>query len=434
LDRDLALQAETPHAARRARGPVLALLSANTVSQIGNGAAAIAIPWFVLETSGSAARAGIVGAAGFVPMIAAGVFGGALIDRLGYKRTSVIADIASAGSVVMIPLLHVTTGLAFWQLVVLVFLGALLDSPGVTARTSLLPDLAESANMPLERINGLTQSAAALAMLLSPPIAGAMIAGLSARDVLWMDAVTFLVSAAAVTLFVPEARRSGVAEVARGLGTRLSAYWSDLREGFAFVKRDRLVFNTVINNGITNLVAAPLGAVLMPVYGREAFGSAAKLGALLTGFGVGALVGALGFGALGPRLPRRATLATSFLLLGTPFVLLTLRPPLYAALAIFVFTGLMYGPAQPVVSTVMHERVPADMRGRAFGMLAAISLAAAPLGMLLMGLIVEYAGLNAGFFASATIFCGTALNLAINPVFRKMNRPSADAPSDSAAR
>ena len=69
-----------------------------------------------------------------LPTVLGALLGGAPLDRLGRKRASVLADLASGASVAAIPLLYHTVGLAFWQLLVLVFLGALLDAPGNTAR------------------------------------------------------------------------------------------------------------------------------------------------------------------------------------------------------------------------------------------------------------------------------------------------------------
>src|SRR4051794_26415121 len=112
------------------RVPIIALLAANAISMVGNSLGIVAIPWFVLETTGSAARTGVVAFATVLPTVLAAILGGALVDRVGNKRISVIADLVSAGTVACIPLLHHTVGIAFWQLVLLVFLGALLDAPG----------------------------------------------------------------------------------------------------------------------------------------------------------------------------------------------------------------------------------------------------------------------------------------------------------------
>src|SRR4026208_98532 len=130
--------------------PIFSLFTANAISLVGNMLSAIAIPWFVLQTTGSATQTGITGFFTVLPVVLAGFFGGTLVDRLGYKRTSIIADIASGITVALIPLLYFTVGLEFWQLMVLVFFGALLDSPGSTARSALVPEPAASAQTPIE--------------------------------------------------------------------------------------------------------------------------------------------------------------------------------------------------------------------------------------------------------------------------------------------
>lgn len=80
-------------AARPSRSPLFALLAANAVSLVGSGLTAVALPWFVLQTTGSAARTGLVAAAAVLPAFAAGVFGGALVDRLGFRRVAVAAQL-----------------------------------------------------------------------------------------------------------------------------------------------------------------------------------------------------------------------------------------------------------------------------------------------------------------------------------------------------
>jgi MFS family permease len=66
----------------------------------------VAGPWFVLETTGSAARTGIVTGALALGTVIPAVLGGPLVDRLGFKRSSVLADLASAWAVAAVPLLH----------------------------------------------------------------------------------------------------------------------------------------------------------------------------------------------------------------------------------------------------------------------------------------------------------------------------------------
>ena len=170
------------------RLPILSLFAANAISMVGNVLAAIAIPWFVLQTTGSAAQTGITGFFTILPIVLAGFLGGTLIDRLGYRPTSIIADLASCVTVALIPLLHFTIGLEFWQLMVLVFLGGLLDAPGSTARSAMIPDLAALAGMPLERATSLGQVVERGSRLIGAPLAGILIATLGTANVLWLGA------------------------------------------------------------------------------------------------------------------------------------------------------------------------------------------------------------------------------------------------------
>ena len=136
--------------------PLYSLFIANAISLVGNVFTLIAIPWFVLQTTGSATKTGITGFFNILPVVLAGFLGGTIVDRLGYKRTSIISDLANGVTTALVPILYFTIGLEFWQLMILVFLGAFLDTPGSTARAALLPELAEQAGMPIERVTSLT--------------------------------------------------------------------------------------------------------------------------------------------------------------------------------------------------------------------------------------------------------------------------------------
>src|SRR5512140_354871 len=141
MSQEMLMTTSTP--ARPAnRLPLYALFAATVISVSGNVMAFIAIPWFVLQTTHSASQTGLTAAVTALPAIIAAFFGGVLVDRIGYKRTSILADLASGFAIALIPLLYAVTGLAFWQLLVLVFIGNLLDAPGQTARAALTPDLA----------------------------------------------------------------------------------------------------------------------------------------------------------------------------------------------------------------------------------------------------------------------------------------------------
>lgn len=409
----------SPTIPESARGlPLYALLGAASVSTLGNVLTFVAVPWFVLQTTGSAAKTGLTGGAIALGAVLAGIFGGPVVDRLGAKRSSIVADLASGATVASIPLLHQVGGLSFWQLLALVFLGSFLDVPGSTARESLIPGLAEAARMPIERANSAYQAINQFSMLLGPPLAGVLIVTLGASNVLWLDAATFAACAVTIAAFVP--RLSGSAaqeEVARpGHG-----YLASLAEGLSFVLRDRLIFLIVAVAVVTNFLIDPLSSVVLPVFSEAVYGSAVDLGIMLSGFGGGSLVGALLYGIAAPRLPRRWTFAVAFAAAGLPLWVLTAMPGLLAATAALFLMGLASGPINPLLYTVLQERTPGSMLARVLGTFTALSMAAMPAGTVVAGLLIEATGLRNALVAIAGAYSVVALVVFLSPALGKMD-------------
>ena len=286
-----------------------ALLVANAISGIGNRLALLAIPWFVLETTGSATQTGITGFFALLPVVLASLFGGAVVDRLGFKRTSIVADVASGITIALIPLLYSLGLLEFWLLLALTFCGALLDAPGATARYALAPDLAAHGNVRIEQATSALQIVDRGSSLLGAPLAGVLIVLLGPATVLWIDAATFAISAVLVALVVPSHIAAKPAEPSAG-------YVADLRAGLRFIRHDRVILALLLVLLVTNFLDAVWSMVVAPVFAQEVYGSAVALGLLFGASGGGAVVGALAYGAsatacrdapssLAPLSPRR---------------------------------------------------------------------------------------------------------------------------------
>ncbi len=398
---------------RTNRLPLQALLTGNAISGIGDALAIVAIPWFVLATTGSPAKAGITAFFQLIPAVLAGFFGGTFVDRLGYKRMSVFADLASMITVSLIPLLYYTVGLRFWQLLVLVFVSALINTPGVTARMSLVPDVAGLAGTPLERANSAAQAIQSLAYLVGLPLAGVLIAPLGASRVLWVDAVTFGISALLVAAAVPSVRKES--------GDR-GRYLQELTEGLRFSRGDRLLVSLLITLCFTNFLDTPLFSVVLPVFARTRFSDPVALGLMVAGFGAGNLLGTMLYGVAGRRLPRRLTFAGAFVCVGLPFWVLATLPALPIAGAALFLSGLAAGPINPIGMTVLQERIPEELRGRVLGAALAFLLATASLGVLLDGYLVQQFGLRPVLIGIAACYLLTTLSLVFNPTLHEMDR------------
>ena len=397
------------------RLPLIAMLSANAISGAGNMMSRLAIPWFVLETTGSAVRTGITGAVEAIPLIIAGIFGGALVDRVGFRRMSVVSDFASGATVAIIPALHFTIGLEFWQLLVLVFAGALLDTPGQTARQSIIPELAEEAGVSLTTANGYFGAINRSTQLIGPLIAGVFIAFVGAAPLLWIDAVTFAVSAALMVIFVPTAL-STEGEASEST----SSYRSDLVQGFRWIAGNALIRTLVAMILLTNLVESPL-LVVMTVYARDVFDSSIALGLLLGVFSVGAIGGSLLSGAIASRAPRRWILPSGFGAVCVLYAVLILEPPLTLLLVTSLAVGIAAGQMNPFLMTVFQERVPRQMRGRVFGLRSALVMSSTPIGILAGGALIETSGLRMTLGVQLVAMSAVVLWMVVSPTLRGLD-------------
>ena len=376
-----------------ARAPLAGLLVGHAVSMTGNMLTIIALPLHVLAQTGSAAATGITGFFATLPIVLGGVFGGVLVDRVGYRRASIVADLVSAATIVLVPALDSTVGLPFPVLLGLVFLSGLLDTPGQSARGALLPEVAVTAGVPLERAVAMFEATERGARMAGAPLAGLLVALLGSLPVLALDAATFLASAALVAWSVPRDVDDRVEENTGAAA--VTGYWRSLGDGFRFVAREPLLRAFVVLILFTNAMDAAKGTVLLPVYAERELGGALAFGLLVGTMGGGALVGSLVFGAVGHRLPRRPTFSIAFALAGAPpFLGLAAGLPLPVLLGITSISGFSAGAINPLIGTVKLERIPAGMRARANGLIQAGAWTAVPVGALGGGVAVDSFGMT----------------------------------------
>jgi predicted MFS family arabinose efflux permease len=389
--------------------------TAEGMSQVGMMMAIVAGPWFVLETTGSAARTGIVSAALAIGGVIPTLLGGPLVDRLGHKRASVLTDLGCAATIAAVPLLYRAGVLQFWQLALLVFLLASLNSNGDTARFGLVPFLADRAGMPIERANGADRAIIRLGMVLGPVLGGFLIAALGAANVLFVPTVTYTISALLIGVGVSgAANRAGQTEGGR-------SYLAELGEGLRFIRGHRVLFSMILIATVSNFLDKPLMAVILPVYAKAIYGSPTSLGLAIGAFGAGALTGSLVFGAIGHGWPRRVTFLSCWVLGALViFGFLALTPPLGVLVIAGFVGGLLFGPINPIASTVIQEQTPPQLLGRVFGALTALAQAGIPIGAVLAGVVVQRAGLIPTIVGMGALYLLVPLAMFFNRSLRQM--------------
>ncbi len=417
------------HKPSRSRRGLAGLLAANFVSILGTRMSMLALPWFVLVTTGSAAETGLVVFAEMAPYVLVQGFGGPVVDRFGTWRISIASDAIAACMLGLVPLVYVTGGLSLGVIMALVAVAGAVRGAGDTARHVLVPGLADAAATPLERASGWYDAVSRGAGMIGAPLAGVLIAVASAPAVLAIDAATFIVSAVAVAVLVPRSAQPGSGTTLDDPGAVAepgASYLASLREGFAHLGADRLLLGIACMILVTNLLDQAFSAVLAPVWANEVTGSPVVLGMMGAVMGVGALIGNGSAAWLGPRLPRRWTFAWGFLLAGGPrYFILAAVSSVSPVLAISFLAGLGAGGINPILGAVEFERIPRHLQTRVLGALGATAWAGIPFGALVGGALVEQLGLQGALAATGAAYLVTTLAPFVFPVWRQMDRPAA---------
>jgi MFS family permease len=393
--------------------PLIGILIAYTASVTGNMIASIALPWFILELTGDAAQAGIVAFVSTIPLIVGTFFGGVYVDRVGHRHASIVSDIASSMSVAAIPILYTLMGIQFWQLLVLVFMGALLDSPGITARESLLPEVARLARIPLQRLNAITETIQGMSLLIGPAIAGFLIAGLGSVNTLWFTAALSLTAAIASLWTLPQ-------RLGRSRLNHHENYFESLKEGIRFVARDRLIKALIGLFTSLTLITAPLMSVILPVFVQQKYGDVVALGLLISAYGIGSVIGVIVYGVIGYRVSPHLMLIVSIFALSIMFAVFAWAPQFNLLLVVSAIGGGLSAPLNPIVNTALQQRTPTELRGRILSTVNGASLLAAPIGLLTSGILLEVWGIQVTMIAIASGSALVAIWVTFSRIFQSL--------------
>lgn len=368
------------------KAPFVLLQVANIAGSSANAMAFIAIPWLVLELTGSALTTGLVAAVAAVPAIVMSPLAGLLIDRVGRRQISILSDVLSGISVLLIPLVALSGRLELWVIALAALLGAVFDPAGYTARKTLIEPTAKASGVGLNRANSLHEALFALGFALGPAVGAFLIGFVGTVASFGVIALFFGVASIAV-LFITQSATVVVDEDPDEPGV----WWRDAVAGFGAIRADKALLVVTAFIVFVDFVYMPTEVVILPAY-FESVGNPWGMGIVISAMGLGGVLGAYSFAPLAARLPLRSiilgcALSSSLFLFGLAFF-----PPVWA-MAIFGFAvGITWGPMTPLLNTMVQKRCRPSVQGRVFGAQMALFASGPPLGMVLVGGMVEGLG------------------------------------------
>ncbi len=365
----------------------------------------ITIPWLILERTDSPAFAGLVAALSAIPGLLISPIGGWLVDHLGRRAVSIGADILSSISVIAFPISAATIGLSNSTILLIALFGAVFDPAGYTARRTMLVDVSKASKVELDRLNGIHDGFLGVAWIFGPAVGAWLISSIGAINSFWVSGGLFMLAAIAIiSLRVGDSGRE--ARLLREVAGEKSD--SSLRIGFQVLWNDRLLRTITISILVIAAVYLPTESVILPTYFEEK-GNPSGLGLVISALAAGSATTAFGYGWLSKKISRKTLARVTLLGSALSIVPMALLPTLPILVVAGFFLGLSWGPFNPMISTLIQNRVPEDQHGRVFGVQTAAFYAAPPLGMVLTGISVERFGVDSTYLVLAAILVLTAL-------------------------
>ncbi|HEU5405538.1 MAG TPA: MFS transporter [Gaiellaceae bacterium] len=351
--------------------PLGALLAAEVLSTTGSMMTWLALPWFVLVTTGSAKQMTFVVAAEAGGFALFGIPSGSVLERLGAQRTMRLCDAVRAPLMLLVPVLHWTGGLSLPALAAIAFVLGTASTPYMAAQRVVVAEILDEDETSVQRANALLQGATRITMLCGPALGGILIAAVGSPVVLVIDAASYVVAFALVTALVP---------VARAVRETDGNDRQGALAGVRYLLRDSLLrgWATAVVVGDASFSVL---FVAIPVLVYAHYGANPRLaGVFLASWGIGAVSGNV-ISYRSDRVGGLRQAAPLVLLQATPLWTVAAPVPAVAVAGALTLSGLANGLVNPTLHSVLTLRPPAAVRAKALTAMSTASSLGTPLAL-----------------------------------------------------
>jgi len=399
------------------RRPLYLLEGANALSGLSNAIAIITVPWLIFERTGSATQAGIVVAASAIPGIIISPFVGALIDHYGRKRVSIGSDLLSALSVMLFPIWDSLFGLTFASIATFAVLGAAFDPAGYTARKSLIPDVAKASNTSMDKLNSWHEAVFSGGWALGPAIGAIAISLVGAANSMWIVFVAFILAIILISmLHVGDLGLEHREEI-----NDQEKFWSSTLRGLQVLKSDKAMYYLTISIVFLAMVYLPTESIVLPKYFSDIDGPRG-LGYVLSSMALGGIATTLAYPKLVKHFKKRTIVIGALAATSLAMIPMTFFPPLGLFVLAGFLLGLGWGPMNPLMNSMVQQRVAPHIQGRVFGVQTSLFYASGPIGMFVTGVSVDAFGVRPVYIAAVSILIVFQLFIMFLPDLHDLDR------------
>ncbi|MEU0945486.1 MFS transporter [Streptomyces canus] len=364
------------------------LASGQLLSSLGDWFLLLAVPYYVLELTGSAMASGFSLAAGAVPALVLGPPAGALVDRWNRLRVMIAVDLARMTAVSL--MLWVDSPDEVWLIYVALVLESSLSQLFNPASAALLPQLVGREG-DLHSANSLSALIVGSIRLVGGPLGGAVYGGLGFTAVVAIDTISYACSALCLSMvrYRPLTTAHPGAGAGRGQPGRLVA---EIREGVVQIRRNRWLAAPAAAGALFALATSAVNVGLIPYMNRVLHASPQILGLLFGAFGAGLLLGVPLSRALTRRLADRTVLVGSLAALAVAFAATFNTPVIGWSFVLFLTIGAPMVCFTITSGTFVARHTPDAVLGRVSATNGFLQAAASLSGMLAGSLLSEALG------------------------------------------
>src|SRR5580698_6953293 len=347
------------------------------VSASGSFLQQTAIGWLVLERTGSPGDLGLVLAAGGIPSLLFGPWGGAVADRVDLRKLLVVTQTLYCLLAALLWALAAAGEASVGALVAIGVAGGVVqiaDSPARQALVSrLVPpeDLASAVS-----VNGVVVNSA---RVVGPALAGVLILTVGTTICFALNALSYLAVIAALLVIRP-----------RDAGGPAPPGRQGVREGLRYAAGRQQLWLPLVMMSVVGLLAFNF-AVVLPVFAKDTFhGSGGTYGLLTTMLSVGAIMGSLAVGFI--HHPRRLYLLFAALGFGVTSAATAAAPNVAVACITLLVMGAAAFCFVTMCSTTLQLHSSSAFRGRIMALWVFVYIGTTPIGSIVTGWIISASG------------------------------------------
>ncbi len=374
-------------------------------SEAGNGLVQLALPFLVLEITGSAFQLAGAYVVQFLPWLLFGLIGGVLVDRWDRRMTIIVVEVIRAAAFLSVGLAFaLDSSLLSVEIIYgLIFLESTLQNFFNPARLALMPNLVKAGD--LRAANSLMEVSRHIGFLVAPP-AGLVLADLIGDStIILADGVTFLISGITVFFIKWRQPRREVMQV-EGWRDQLRQVIVETKEGIAVIRAVRLLQVTILLGFCLNLVVAPI-QTLLPLFVIDIKEQTKTyFGLLGAAFIVGLIIGSLVAPAVARRIGLGRMTISSIFVLGTTIAVAAYLPTLWVPVVALVIAGTAIGSLNVAQINMLQTSTTDEERGRVSAAFYSATLGVRTLGYFFAGALVAPIGVQPLFVVFGAFVLG----------------------------